>query len=61
MKVIGVQMAVGMLFLSVIAGALTYVVLVNLIRRHRAKLAAVVLMQRERDEAARAEQSPPRL
>jgi uncharacterized protein (DUF2062 family) len=42
MKAIGVQMAVGLLFLSVIFGALTYVVLVNLIRRHRAKLAAKV-------------------
>jgi hypothetical protein len=35
-------MAVGMFLLSVIFGALTYVVLVNLIRRHRAKLAAKV-------------------
>jgi len=42
MKAIGVQMAVGLLFLSVIFGALTYVVLVNLIRHHRAKLAAKV-------------------
>ena len=59
MKAIGVQMAVGLFFLSVIAGALTYVILVNLIRRHRAKLAAVLLTESERDEAARAEQSPP--
>lgn len=40
MKAIGVQMAVGMFFLSVVTGALTYVVLLWLIRRHRAKLAA---------------------
>jgi len=59
MKAIGVQMAVGMFFLSVIVGALTYVVLVNLIRRHRAKLAAALVMEGEREEAARAEQSPP--
>jgi len=59
MKAIGVQMAVGMFFLSVIAGALTYVVLVNLIRRHRAKLAAELVTEGEREEAARAEQSPP--
>ena len=59
MKAIGVQMAVGMLFLSVIVGALTYVVLVNLIRRHRAKLAAALVTEREREEAERAEKSPP--
>ena len=60
MKAIGVQMAVGMFFLAVIAGALTYVILVNLIRRHRAKLAAAALVtEAEREEAARAEQSPP--
>lgn len=41
MKAIGLQMAVGMFFLSVIVGALTYVILVNLIRHHRAKVAAV--------------------
>ncbi len=40
MKAIGVQMAVGMLALSLVAGALTYVVLLRLIRRHRARLAA---------------------
>jgi uncharacterized protein (DUF2062 family) len=40
MKAIGVQMAVGMFALSLLAGALTYVVLLRLIRRHRAKLAA---------------------
>ena len=40
MKAIGLQMAVGMFFLAVIVGALTYVVLVNLIRHHRAKIAA---------------------
>jgi hypothetical protein len=54
-------MAVGMFFLSVLAGALTYVVLVNLIRRHRAKLAATLLTESEREEAARAELSPPPL
>ena len=59
MKAIGVQMAVGMFLLSVIFGALTYVVLVNLIRRHRAKLAAAFVTEAEREEAARAEQSPP--
>jgi hypothetical protein len=59
MKVVGVQMAVGMFFLSVIAGALTYVVLVNLIRRHRAKVAAALVTEGEREEAARAELSPP--
>jgi uncharacterized protein (DUF2062 family) len=42
MKAIGVQMAIGMFALSLIAGALTYVVLLHLIRRHRAKLAARV-------------------
>jgi uncharacterized protein len=42
MKAIGVQMAVGMFSLSLIAGALTYVVLLRFIRRHRAKLAARV-------------------
>jgi uncharacterized protein (DUF2062 family) len=40
MKAIGVQMAVGMFALSLVAGTLTYVLLVRLIRRHRAKLAA---------------------
>ncbi|HEX7614118.1 MAG TPA: DUF2062 domain-containing protein [Thermoanaerobaculia bacterium] len=59
MKAIGVQMAVGMLFLSVIVGALTYVVLANLIRRHRTKLAAARVTEREREEAERAEKSPP--
>jgi uncharacterized protein (DUF2062 family) len=61
MKAIGVQMAIGLLFLSVIFGALTYVVLVNLIRRHRANLAAVRVTEAEREEAARAELSPPPL
>ena len=42
MRAIGVQMAVGMFALSVVAGALTYVVLLSLIRRHRAKVAARV-------------------
>lgn len=59
MKAIGFQMAAGMFFLSVITGALTYVVLVNLIRRHRAKVAAALVAEGEREEAARAEQSPP--
>lgn len=40
MRAIGVQMAVGMFALSVVAGALTYVVLLALIKRHRAKMAA---------------------
>ncbi|HTS03671.1 MAG TPA: DUF2062 domain-containing protein [Thermoanaerobaculia bacterium] len=40
MKAIGVQMAVGMFALSLLAGALTYVVLLRLIRHHRAKTAA---------------------
>ncbi len=40
MRAIGVQMAVGMFFLSVVAGTLTYVVLLAVIKRHRAKLAA---------------------
>jgi uncharacterized protein (DUF2062 family) len=59
MKAIGLQMAVGMLFLSVIAGALTYVLLLNLIRRHRAKLAAALVTGGDREEAVRAEKSPP--
>jgi len=40
MKAIGLQMAVGLFFLAVTVGSLTYVILVNLIRHHRAKLAA---------------------
>jgi uncharacterized protein (DUF2062 family) len=59
MKAVGFQMAVGMLFLAVIAGALTYVVLVNLIRRHRAKLAGAPLTEGAREVTARAGQSPP--
>jgi uncharacterized protein (DUF2062 family) len=60
MKAIGFQLAVGLFFLSVIAGALTYVILLKLIRSHRAKIAAAALVtERERDEAARAEHSPP--
>lgn len=43
MRAIGVQMAVGMFALSLLAGAVTYVVLLQLIRRHRAKLAAKVV------------------
>lgn len=42
MKAVGVQMAAGMFVLSILAGALTYIVLLRLIRRHRAKLAARV-------------------
>ena len=59
MKAIGLQMAAGMFFLAVIVGALTYVILVNLIRHHRAKLAAARETQSDREEAARAELSPP--
>ncbi|HEX7529260.1 MAG TPA: hypothetical protein VF425_09130, partial [Thermoanaerobaculia bacterium] len=59
MKAVGFQMAVGMLFLSVLAGALTYVVLVNFIRWHRAKLAAARATENERERAARAEPSRP--
>lgn len=40
MRAIGVQMAVGMFVLAVVAGTLTYVFLLQLIRRHRAKLAS---------------------
>ena len=40
MRAIGVQMAVGMFALSLVVGALTYVVLLSLIRRHRANVAA---------------------
>ncbi len=42
MKALGVQMAVGMFALSLVAGALTYLVLLRLIRRHRARLAAKI-------------------
>jgi hypothetical protein len=59
MKAIGLQMAIGMFFLAVIVGSLTYVILVNLIRHHRAKLAAARGTRSEREEAARAELSPP--
>jgi uncharacterized protein (DUF2062 family) len=59
MKAIGLQMAVGLFFLAVIFGSLTYVILVNLIRRHRAKLAAAIATESDREEAARAELSPP--
>jgi hypothetical protein len=59
MKAIGLQMAVGMFLLAVLVGALTYVVLVNLIRHHRAKLAATLATEDDREEAARAELSPP--
>jgi uncharacterized protein (DUF2062 family) len=40
MRAVGAQIAVGMFALSLVAGALTYVVLLRLIKRHRAKLAA---------------------
>jgi uncharacterized protein len=40
MKAIGVQMAVGMFALSLVAGTVTYVLLLRLIRRHRARVAA---------------------
>jgi uncharacterized protein (DUF2062 family) len=40
MRAVGAQIAVGMFALSLLAGALTYVVLLRLIRKHRAKLAA---------------------
>jgi len=60
MKAVGFQMAVGMLFLSVLAGALTYVVLVNFIRRHRANLAAALVTENEREKADRGELGSPR-
>lgn len=59
MKAIGLQMAIGMFFLAVIVGALTYVILVNLIRHHRAKLAAAHGTQSDREESAGAEIIPP--
>jgi uncharacterized protein (DUF2062 family) len=40
MRAVGAQIAVGMFALSLVAGALTYVILLRLIKRHRAKLAA---------------------
>jgi hypothetical protein len=40
MRAVGLQWGVGMLVLSIISGALTYVVLVNMIRSHRARLGA---------------------
>jgi hypothetical protein len=40
MRAIGLQWAAGMFVLSLVAGSLTYVVLLNLIRAHRARLAA---------------------
>jgi len=60
MKAVGFQMAVGMLFLSVLAGALTYVILVNLIRRHRAALEAALVTESERERADRGELGSPR-
>ena len=41
MKTIGLQWATGMLTLSVLAGALTYVVLLAILRKRRAKAAAM--------------------
>ena len=41
MRAIGIQWAVGMLALAVVAGALTYFVLVQLIRAHRERVAAL--------------------
>lgn len=59
MKAIGLQMAVGLFFLAVIVGSLTYVILVNLIRHSRAKVAAARGSRAEREEAAGAEIIPP--
>jgi uncharacterized protein (DUF2062 family) len=59
MKAIGVQMAVGMFFLAVIAGALTYVTLANLIRHHRAKLARARVVDDERDGEPPGLSAPP--
>ena len=44
MRVIGLQWAAGMLVLSLLAGSLTYVVLVNLIRAQRSRLAAAAAL-----------------
>jgi uncharacterized protein (DUF2062 family) len=59
MKAIGIQMAVGCFFLAVIVGALTYVVLVNLIRHHRAKIAAAHGTAPAPEETSGAEVIPP--
>ncbi len=40
MRAVGLQWGAGMLVLGLIVGSLTYVVLLNLIRAHRARLAA---------------------
>lgn len=40
MRAVGLQWGVGMLLLGLVAGALTYVVLLSVIRTHRARLAA---------------------
>ncbi len=40
MRAVGLQWGVGMLLLALVAGALTYVFLVKVIRSHRARLAA---------------------
>jgi uncharacterized protein (DUF2062 family) len=42
MRAVGLQWGVGMLVLGLVAGVLTYVVLVKVIRAHRARLAAAV-------------------
>lgn len=44
MRVIGLQWAAGMFVLSLVAGALTYVVLVHVIRAHRSRLAAAAAL-----------------
>lgn len=59
MKAIGLQMAAGLIFLAVTIGSLTYVILVNLIRHHRAKLAASPELRSEPGEPASAEITPP--
>jgi len=59
MKAIGLQMAAGLIFLAVTIGSLTYVILVNLIRHHRAKLAASHELRSEPGEPASAEITPP--
>lgn len=41
MKLMGFHLAVGMFALAILSGALTYVLLVNIIRHHRARVAAL--------------------
>ena len=55
MRAIGLHLAVGMFALAILCGALTYVLLLNIIRRHRAHLAAA----RARDDAAGIDDSAP--